>query len=135
MAAPPQVANDIVANHMFTQHGQRPVQEGRAATRGGQGAHRLHLVHRAHGIHLGAQRGPHPQEAAERCYGEAMYEAAKILFNSIANFARLATCLVHLGQHQAIHAAQPTSSCSTSFLLDVEVHRDVRVVQQLRECV
>jgi len=42
---------------------------------------------------------------AERCYGEAMHEAAKILFNSIANFARLATCLVHLGQHQAIHAA------------------------------
>ena len=38
---------------------------------------------------------------AERCYGEAMHEAAKILFNSIANFARFATCLVHLGQHQA----------------------------------
>ena len=73
------------------------------------------------------------QEVAERCYGEAMYEAAKILFNSIANFARPGTCLVHLGQHQAIHAAQPTSSCSTSFLLDVEVHRDVRVVQQLRQ--
>ena len=46
-------------------------------------------------------------------------EAAKILFNSVANFARLAACLVHLGQHQVIHAAQPTSSCSTSFLLDV----------------
>ena len=39
------------------------------------------------------------QDVAERCDGEAMYEAAKILFNSIANFARLATCLMHLGQH------------------------------------
>ena len=38
-------------------------------------------------------------DVAERCDGEAMYEAAKILFNSIANFARLATCLMHLGQH------------------------------------
>ena len=41
------------------------------------------------------------QDVAERCDGEAMHEAAKILFNSVANFARLATCLVHLGQHQA----------------------------------
>ena len=40
------------------------------------------------------------QDVAEG-YGEAMYEAAKILFNSISNFARLATCLMHLGQHQA----------------------------------
>ena len=39
------------------------------------------------------------QDVAERCDGEAMHEAAKILFNSIANFARLATCLMHLGQH------------------------------------
>ena len=51
---------------------------------------------------------------AESCYGEAMHEAAKILFNSIANFARLATCLVHLGQHQAaVDAARKANSTRT----------------------
>ena len=60
------------------------------------------------------------QEVAERCHGEA-----KILFNSIANFARLAWCT-------SASIRPYTSSCSTSFLL--EGHRNVRVVQQLREC-
>ena len=41
------------------------------------------------------------QDVAERYDGEAMHEAAKFLSSSIANFARIATCLVHLGQHQA----------------------------------
>merc|ERR1719478_219170 len=54
------------------------------------------------------------QDVAERCYGEAMYEAAKILFNSISNFARLATCLMHLGQHQAaVDAARKANSTRT----------------------
>ena len=54
------------------------------------------------------------QDVAGRCYGEAMHEAAKILFNSIANFARLATYLVHLGQHQvAVDAARKATSTST----------------------
>ena len=45
---------------------------------------------------------------------EAMYEAAKILFNSISNFARLATCLMHLGQHQAaVDAARKANSTRT----------------------
>ena len=30
-----------------------------------------------------------------------MYEAAKLLFNNISNFARLASTLVHLGEFQA----------------------------------
>ena len=34
------------------------------------------------------------QDVAERCFSETMYEAAKLLFNSISNFARLATCLM-----------------------------------------
>ena len=90
-------------------------------------------VRLAREIHLGAQRGPHPGRGREVLHGEAMHETAKILFSSIANFARLTTCLVHLGQHQAIYmqhnrrlrAARP--SCSTSR------NRDVRAVQQLRE--
>ena len=54
------------------------------------------------------------QDVAGRCYGEAMHEAAKILFNSIANFARLATYLVHLGQHQvAVDAARKSNSTRT----------------------
>jgi len=54
------------------------------------------------------------QDVAERCYAEAMYEAAKIMFNSISNFARLATCLMHLGQHQsAVDAARKANSTRT----------------------
>merc|ERR1719217_1555639 len=54
------------------------------------------------------------QDVAERCYAEAMYEAAKILFNSISNFSRLATCLMHLGQHQAaVDAARKANSTRT----------------------
>merc|ERR550514_1185300 len=54
------------------------------------------------------------QDVAERCYVEAMYEAAKILFNSISNFARLATCLMHLGEHQAaVDAARKANSTRT----------------------
>jgi len=54
------------------------------------------------------------QDVAERCYAEAMYEAAKILFNSISNFARLATCLMHLGKHQeAVDAARKANSART----------------------
>ncbi|KAI8917358.1 hypothetical protein BC831DRAFT_485343 [Entophlyctis helioformis] len=37
----------------------------------------------------------------DRCFDEKMYEAAKILFNSVSNWARLASTLVHLGEYQA----------------------------------
>merc|ERR1719440_1089675 len=54
------------------------------------------------------------QDVAERCYAEQMYEAAKILFNSISNFSRLATCLMHLGEHQAaVDAARKANSTRT----------------------
>merc|ERR1719174_42585 len=54
------------------------------------------------------------QDVAERCYGEAMYEAAKLLFTSISNFSRLATCLMHLGEHQAaVDAARKANSTRT----------------------
>ena len=54
------------------------------------------------------------QDVAERCYTEAMYEAAKLLFTSISNFSRLATCLMHLGQHQAaVDAARKANSTRT----------------------
>jgi len=54
------------------------------------------------------------QEVAERCYSEQMYESAKLMFTSISNFARLATCLMHLNQHQAaVDAARKANSTRT----------------------
>merc|ERR1719174_3033932 len=72
------------------------------------------------------------QDVAERCYGEAMYEAAKILFNSISNFARLATCLMHLGQHQAaVDAARKANSTRTwkEVNLSCVEHKEFRLAQ------
>ncbi|KAI8818504.1 uncharacterized protein EV422DRAFT_537294 [Fimicolochytrium jonesii] len=37
----------------------------------------------------------------ERCFEEKMYEAAKILFNNVSNWARLASTLVYLNEYQA----------------------------------
>merc|ERR1719473_2591976 len=72
------------------------------------------------------------QDVAERCYGEAMYEAAKILFNSISNFARLATCLMHLGQHQAaVDAARKANSTRTWKEVNASCveHKEFRLAQ------
>lgn len=41
----------------------------------------------------------HIQNAGDRCFNEGLYEAAKILFNIIPNFARLATTLVKLNDY------------------------------------
>lgn len=41
------------------------------------------------------------QVVGDRCFNEQLYEAAKILFNSISNWARLASTLVHLKEFQA----------------------------------
>merc|ERR1719217_1123977 len=72
------------------------------------------------------------QDVAERCYGEAMYEAAKILLNSISNFARLATCLMHLGQHQAaVDAARKANSTRTWKEVNASCveHKEFRLAQ------
>lgn len=43
-----------------------------------------------------------------------MYEAAKLLFNNISNFARLASTLVHLGEFQAaVDSARKANSTRT----------------------
>ena len=43
-----------------------------------------------------------------------MYEAAKILFNNISNFARLASAQVHLGEYQnAVDSARKANSTRT----------------------
>ena len=51
---------------------------------------------------------------ADRCFAEKMYEPAKILFNSVSNFARLAITLVYLGQYQAaVDAARKANATKT----------------------
>ena len=53
-------------------------------------------------------------QVGERCYSEGMYEAAKLLFNNISNFARLASTLVHLGEYQnAVDSARKANSTRT----------------------
>merc|ERR1719453_2804290 len=72
------------------------------------------------------------QDVAERCYGEQMYESAKILFNSISNFSRLATCLMHLGEHQAaVDAARKANSTRTWKEVNVSCveHQEFRLAQ------
>ncbi|KAJ6625007.1 clathrin heavy chain 1 [Mycena sp. CBHHK59/15] len=40
-------------------------------------------------------------EVGEKCFNDELYQAAKLLFGSISNWARLATTLIYLGENQA----------------------------------
>ncbi|KAG8907666.1 hypothetical protein FRB99_002744 [Tulasnella sp. 403] len=40
-------------------------------------------------------------EVGEKCFNDELYQAAKLLFQSISNWARLATTLIYLGENQA----------------------------------
>jgi clathrin heavy chain len=40
-------------------------------------------------------------EVGEKCFEDELYQAAKLLFSSISNWARLATTLIYLGENQA----------------------------------
>jgi clathrin heavy chain len=54
------------------------------------------------------------QLIGDRCFDEKLYEAARILFDSVSNFPRLASCYVHLEQYQAaVEAARKASSTKT----------------------
>lgn len=54
------------------------------------------------------------QQVGERCYDEKLYEAARILFNNVSNYARLASTLVHLGEFQAaVDSARKANSTKT----------------------
>ncbi|VDN52328.1 unnamed protein product [Dracunculus medinensis] len=54
------------------------------------------------------------QQIGDRCFDNEMYEAAKILFNSISNFAKLSVTLVRLGEFQgAVDAARKANSTKT----------------------
>lgn len=54
------------------------------------------------------------QQVGDRCSEHGMYDAAKILFNNISNFAKLAVTLVKLGEYQgAVDAARKANSTKT----------------------
>ena len=40
-------------------------------------------------------------EVGEKCFEDELYQAARLLFSSISNWARLATTLIYLGENQA----------------------------------
>ncbi|KPM46063.1 putative clathrin heavy chain [Neonectria ditissima] len=41
------------------------------------------------------------EESGDKAYEEGLYEASKIFYTSVSNWAKLATTLVHLGEYQA----------------------------------
>jgi len=54
------------------------------------------------------------QQVGDRCFDNKMYEAAKLLYNNVSNFARLAITLVHLGEYQgAVDSARKANSTRT----------------------
>uniref|UniRef100_A0A2K6FRV2 Clathrin heavy chain n=1 Tax=Propithecus coquereli TaxID=379532 RepID=A0A2K6FRV2_PROCO len=56
----------------------------------------------------------HIQQVGDRCYDEGMYEAAKLLYSNVSNFARLTSTLVHLGEYQAAvdSSLKASSTCT-----------------------
>jgi len=53
-------------------------------------------------------------QVADRCFDNKMYEPAKLLYNNVSNFARLAITLVHLGEYQgAVDGARKANSTRT----------------------
>ena len=50
----------------------------------------------------------------DRCFDGSMYEAAKLLYNNVSNFAKLAITLVHLKEYQgAVDSARKANSTRT----------------------
>nr|XP_039318335.1 clathrin heavy chain 2 isoform X7 [Saimiri boliviensis boliviensis] len=56
--------------------------------------------------YINGPNNAHIQQVGDRCYEEGMYEAAKLLYSNVSNFARLASTLVQLVWRLWPHAAQ-----------------------------
>ena len=53
-------------------------------------------------------------QVGDRCFSEGMFDAAKLLYNNVSNFAKLASTLVHLGEYQAaVDGARKANSTKT----------------------
>ena len=56
-------------------------------------------------------------EVGEKCFEDELYQAAKLLFSSISNWARLATTLIYLGENQsAVESARKAGN--TQLVID-----------------
>lgn len=56
--------------------------------------------------------------AGEKVFEMELYEAARLLFSSISNYARLATTLIYLDEHQAaVDAARKAGNTQSVFSL------------------
>eukprot|EP00124_Ichthyophonus_hoferi_P002666 Ihof_evm7s191 gene=Ihof_evmTU7s191 len=54
------------------------------------------------------------QEVGDRCFESGMFQSAKLLFNNVSNYARLAQTLVKLGEYQAaVDSAHKANSTRT----------------------
>ncbi|XP_076345994.1 clathrin heavy chain 1-like isoform X2 [Tachypleus tridentatus] len=54
------------------------------------------------------------QKIGDRCFDDGLYEPAKLLYNNVSNFARLAITLVHLKEFQgAVDSARKANSTRT----------------------
>jgi hypothetical protein len=57
-------------------------------------------------------------EVGEKCFEDELYQAAKLLFTSISNWARLATTLIYLGENQAaVESARKAGNTQYVFIL------------------
>lgn len=78
----------------------------------------VHLLLRVQVMFDGRKTFDHPckipLQVADRCFDNKMYEAAKLLYNNVSNYARLAITLVHLGEYQgAVDGARKANSTKT----------------------
>jgi clathrin heavy chain len=56
-------------------------------------------------------------KVGEKCFEDELYQAAKLLFSSISNWARLATTLIYLGENQAaVDAARKAGNTQCVFI-------------------
>lgn len=58
--------------------------------------------------------------AGEKAFDAELYEAARLLFSSISNYARLATTLIYLGENQAAVDAARKAGNTQCVVLSIE---------------
>jgi len=63
-------------------------------------------------------------DVGEKCFNDELYQAAKLLFTSISNWARLATTLIYLGENQAaVESAHKARN--TEYVVRLGIHPQV----------
>lgn len=71
-------------------------------------------------------------EVGEKCFEDELYEAAKLLFTSISNWARLATTLIYLGENQAaVESARKAGNTQYVFFYPSILGTNLTIYQSL----